>query len=81
MPQKAFFYTQEPAKPHEIIIGLLFFAFIGYLIVTKAIPAVTGYFGDNSRHKEICGQSPLVLNAKTNAAAKLAYKSCLKSLK
>ena len=72
---------EEPAKPHEIIIGFLVLGFIGYLIVTKAIPAVTGYFGDDSRHKEICGQSPLGLNAKTNTAAKLAYKSCLIRLK
>ena len=72
---------EEPAKPHEVILRLIAMGLIGYLVVTKVVPTVTGYFSDNSRHKEICGQSPKVLNAKTNAAAKLAYKSCLKSLK
>ena len=79
MPQQ-----DPPAKPHEIILGLIILGFLAYLIFTKVLPAIGGFAGgffNSSAAKEYCGQSHKVVNAKTNAAAKLAYKSCLKSWK
>ena len=35
------------------------------------------YLENRSRAKEFCGKSYHVMNAKTDAAAKLAYKSCM----
>ena len=50
---------------------------IMYLIV-QGYKTVTGYFGDKSDAKASCGRHYTVLDAKTDYAAKKAYKACLK---
>ena len=57
-------------------VGLIILGLIAFNLVPKVFNFVTG---GSSDAKEYCGQSPKVLNAKTNKAAKLAYKSCVKS--
>ena len=49
------------------------------IVLFNAFVFVKDFFSNNSDAKEYCGKSPTVLNARTDAAAKLAYKSCLKS--
>ena len=72
---------KEEDNPFEVIIGFVILFGLGYLIFSKVLPAIGGSIFTSSIDKEICGQSSRVLNARTNAAAKLAYKSCLRSLK
>ena len=72
---------KEEDNPFEIIIGIVMLFGLSYLVFTKIIPAVGGFLFTSSDDKEYCGQSSGVRNARTDAAAKLAYKSCLKSMK
>jgi hypothetical protein len=72
---------KENDNPFEVIIGFVILFGLGYLIFSKVLPAVGGFLFTKPIHKEICGESSLVINAKTDAAAKLAYKSCLRGLK
>ena len=51
---------------------------IGLLIYNFAPKVFNFVMGGSSDAKEYCGQSPRVLNDKTNKAAKLAFKSCVK---
>ena len=68
-------------KIGENIFGIIFLIAVGFLLY-KGVPAVfksvTGYFGDKSDAKAFCGKHPSVLNAKTDYAAKKAFKACLK---
>ena len=66
---------EEDLKPHEAIIALIV---IGLLLYNFAPKVFNFVMGGSSDAKEYCGQSPRVLNAKTNKAAKLAFKSCVK---
>ena len=72
---------KEKTNPFEVIIGFVGLFFLSWLVFTKVLPAIGGFLFTPSSHKKICGESSTVLNANTNAAAKLAYKSCLKGLK
>ena len=75
---------EEETKPHEMILGLIVIGFLGFILFTKVVPAVFGFAGglfNSSSDKEYCGRSDNVLYAKTNAAAKLAYKSCLRRMR
>ena len=53
---------------------------LGIVVLGLLLGALTScdYLDDRSKAKEYCGQSSTVLNANTDAAAKLAYKSCIK---
>ena len=72
----------EKKKIGQGILNIAAFFFI-IVIVGSVIGGVfekgSNFFGKNSDAKEYCGKSSGVLNAKTDTAAKLAYKSCLKS--
>ena len=57
------------------IAGLIILGLLAFNLVPKVFNFV---MGGSSDAKEYCGQSPRVLNAKTNKAAKLAFKSCVK---
>ena len=47
--------------------------------VKDSFSFTTEYFGDKSDHKAYCSKHYTVLEAKTDFAAKKAYKACLKS--
>ena len=66
---------EEEPKPHEWIIGLIVIGLLLYNFAPKVFSFITG---GSSDAKEYCGRSPQVLNAKTDRAAKLAFKSCVK---
>ena len=75
---------KEDDNPFEAIIGFVVLFGLGYLIFSQVLPAVGSFAGglfNSSSDKEYCGRSHQVLSAKTNAAAKLAYKSCLRRMK
>ncbi len=57
-------------------IGLIILGLIAFNLVPKVFNFITG---GSSDAKEYCGRSAQVLNAKTDRAAKLAFKSCVKS--
>ena len=62
----------------EAILGI--FAIICVLaLLYKGGSVVIGYFGDSSKAKAYCGQHYKVLEAKTDYAAKKAFKACLKN--
>ena len=58
-----------------IILLIVFFILQGFKSVTGF---VTGFFGGKSDAKAACGRHYTVLDAKTDYAAKKAYKACLK---
>ena len=66
---------EEDLKPHEAIIALIVIGLLLYNFAPKVFNFITG---GSSDAKAFCGQSPQVLNAKTDRAAKLAFKSCVK---
>ncbi len=70
MPKK-----EEDNEVIQGIVGLVIIGFLLYTFVPKVFSFVTG---GSSDAKEYCGRSPQVLNAKTDRAAKLAFKSCVK---
>jgi hypothetical protein len=72
---------KEEDNPFEVIIGFVILFGLGYLIFSKVLPAIGGSLFTSSDDKEYCGRSSGVQNARTDAAAKLAYKSCLKRMK
>ena len=72
---------KDETNPFEVIIGFVIMFAVGYFIFSKVLPTIGGFLFTKSSHKKICGESAEVLNARTNAAAKLAYKSCLRGLK
>jgi hypothetical protein len=64
----------------EFIVGAFVIFCVGFLIfkvATSGFESVTGYFGGKSDAKEYCGKQHDVINAKTDFAAKKAYKACL----
>ena len=67
---------EEDNEVIQGIVGLVIIGFLLYTFVPKVFNFVTG---GSSDAKEFCGTSPRVLNAKTDKAAKLAFKSCVKS--
>ena len=62
----------------EHIVGALIIFLIGFFIFQR-FKSVTGYFGGSSKAKAYCGQHYKVLEAKTDYAAKKAFKACLKN--
>ena len=66
---------QSAGEVLQGIAGLIIIGFLLYTFVPKVFNFVTGGSWDA---KEYCGRSPQVLNAKTDRAAKLAFKSCVK---
>ena len=71
----------ESKKTGEMILGIIVLIAVGFLLfkgVPSVFKSVTGYFGDKSDAKTACGRHPSVLNAKTDYAAKKAFKACLK---
>lgn len=67
--------NEEGNETIQVIVGLIILGFLLYTFVPKVFNFVSG---GSSDAKEYCGQSPAVLNAKTDRAAKLAFKSCVK---
>ena len=61
------------------IAGVIIILILAFTVVPKLFNQVTGAVSGNSNAKKYCGKHHTVLNAKTNTAAKLAYKSCMKS--
>ena len=57
-----------------IIVGIIIYSF-----ASSGFKSVTGYFGGSSKAKAYCGQHYKVLEAKTDYAAKKAFKACLKN--
>ena len=78
---KNFDKIKREVKPNEgssvfqNILGLIVIGLLLYKFAPKVFNFVTGGSSDAKIH---CGQYPDVLNAKTDRAAKLAYKSCIK---
>jgi hypothetical protein len=62
----------------EMILGFILIICVIALIY-KGGSVVVGYFGDSSNAKTHCGQYYKVLEAKTDYAAKKAFKACLKN--
>ena len=68
-------------NPFEVILGFVVLFGLGWLFFSKVLPAVGSFLFTPSSDKQYCGQSDEVQYAKTDAAAKYAYKSCLKRKK
>ena len=69
---------ENPMKVSSVfqnILGLIVIGLLLYKFAPKVFNFVTGGSSDAKIH---CGQYPDVLNAKTDRAVKLAYKSCIK---
>jgi len=62
----------------EVILVIVFVISVLALLY-KGGSVVIGYFGDSSKAKAYCGQHYKVLEAKTDYAAKKAFKACLKN--
>ena len=60
----------------SILGGILLICLL--VLLFKGGSVVINYFGDSSDAKASCGKHPSVINAKTDYAAKKAYKACLK---
>lgn len=67
--------SNEGSGVFQNILGLIVIGLLLYKFAPKVFNFVTGGSSDAKIH---CGQYPDVLNAKTDRAAKLAYKSCIK---
>ena len=48
-------------------------------MINGAFQFVSDKWSDRSSNKSYCGKHPTVLNAKTDYAAKSAYKACMRS--
>ena len=64
----------------ELIWGAItiFVIFIIFKLVTMAYEGTTGFFSDKADRKDRCRTSYSVKNAKTEFAAKQAYKACMR---
>ena len=60
----------------SILGGILLICLL--VLLFKGGSIVIEYFGDKSDHKAYCSKHYTVLEAKTDFAAKKAYKACLK---
>ena len=71
------FYGEEKRKKIEDNFNMK--KLLGILVLCLFLGALTScdYLEKRKSAKEFCGQSYKVANAKTDAAAKLAYKSCM----
>jgi len=60
------------------LVGGAIFLFIVFKLVTMAYEGTTGFFSDKADRKDRCRTSYSVKNAKTEFAAKQAYKACMR---
>jgi len=70
---------EDPNEALWAIAGAVIIGIVLFTVVPKIFKGASGIIGNNSDAKKYCGKHHTVLNAKTNTAAKLAYKSCMKS--
>ena len=78
--EKRLDYDPKTKELLEGIVGAIFglcVLFLIFKVATSGFESVTGYFGGKSDAKEYCGKQHDVINAKTDFAAKKAYKACL----
>ena len=75
--QKKLKQTPNTKGVLEYIVGALIILLIVFFIF-QGFKSVTGFFGGKSDAKAACGRHSTVLNAKTDYAAKKAFKACLK---
>lgn len=73
--------SKATGKEFEAAMGFIggaIFLFIVFKLVTMAYEGTTGFFSDKADRKDRCRTSYSVKNAKTEFAAKQAYKACMR---